>query len=272
MFERELGAAREAGRRAGDALRRLYAEFQAIPDAPASISTEADRQSQEIILQHLRSCFPDDAMLAEEETGTLASAKHSGERLWIVDPIDGTRGFARKNGEFSVMIGFAACGRLTVGVVLEPAIDRETYATENGGCWLRDGKATEVRCRVSAVSILEQATVTQSRSGDPPRRSPRIEALRPVRVIETYSAGIKLALVARGEADLYVNSYEAFHDWDVAAGHLLVTEAGGRVTGLRGEELSYGLPGAKQKQGLLASNGWLHEAAVGAMRLLDRES
>jgi 3'(2'), 5'-bisphosphate nucleotidase len=269
MFTQELEAAREAGRRAGDVLRRLYAEFQSIPDAPASISTDADRQSQEIILQFLRERFPGDALCAEEQTGTLASADHTGARLWIVDPIDGTRGFARKNGEFSVMIAFVEGGRLAVGLVLQPAQDRETYAVLGGGCWRRDGREGPQPCRVRNVRALDQATVTQSRSGDPSRRSPRILALRPAGVIETYSAGIKLALVARGEADIYVNSYEAFHDWDVAAGHLLVTEAGGRVTGLHGQELHYGLPGAAQKQGLLASNGWLHDAAVEVMRRVD---
>jgi 3'(2'), 5'-bisphosphate nucleotidase len=269
MYENELNAALEAGRRAAEALRRLYAEFQVIPDAPASISTEADRQAQEIILQFLSARFPGDALCAEEQTGTLAAAAHTGGRLWVVDPIDGTRGFARKNGEFSVMIAFVEDGRLAVGVVLEPAKDRDTYATRGGGCWRRDGSAGPLPCRVSEVRALEQATVTQSRSSDPKKRSPRIQALLPARVLETYSAGVKLALVARGEADVYVNSYDAFHDWDIAAGHLLVTEAGGRVTGLHGEELRYGLPGAAQTQGLLASNGQLHDAAVAVMRQVD---
>jgi 3'-phosphoadenosine 5'-phosphosulfate (PAPS) 3'-phosphatase len=80
-------------------------------------------------------------------------------------------------------------------------------------------------------------------------------------VIETHSAGIKLALVARGVADLYVNHYAAFHDWDICAGHILVEEAGGKVTGLRGEALHYGTPGAWQRSCLLASNGVLHAAA-----------
>ena len=186
-----------------------------------------------------------------------------------MDPIDGTRGFARKNGEFSVMIAFVEGGRIAVGLVLEPAHDRETYAILGGGCWRLDGDKEPQRCRVRDVRSLDQAIVTQSRSSDPTRRSPRIQALRPAGVVETYSAGIKLALVARGEADIYVNSYDAFHDWDVAAGHLLVTEAGGRVTGLHGEELLYGLPGAKQEHGLLASNGWLHDAAVEVMRNVD---
>jgi 3'(2'), 5'-bisphosphate nucleotidase len=106
----------------------------------------------------------------------------------------------------------------------------------------------------------------QSRSRTQP--TPPVAALKPARVIETYSAGIKLALVARGEADVYVNTYEAFHDWDVCAGDILVAEAGGKVTGLKGEELRYGLPGAWQRSGLLATNGALHEAAVAGLKQL----
>jgi 3'(2'), 5'-bisphosphate nucleotidase len=115
---------------------------------------------------------------------------------------------------------------------------------------------------VSAVSELAEATLTQSRSRQPSVRSPLVQALNPGRILESYSAGIKLALVARGEADLYLNTYDAFHDWDICAGHLLVTEADGQVTGTKGEELRYGLPGAWQKDGLLATNGKLHAAAV----------
>ena len=91
-------------------------------------------------------------------------------------------------------------------------------------------------------------------------------ALRPARVIESYSAGIKLALVARGEADLYLNTYDTYHDWDICAGQILVEEAGGRVTNLLGQEPRYGLPGAVQRHGLLATNGVLHEAALAALR------
>jgi 3'(2'), 5'-bisphosphate nucleotidase len=272
MFPQELVAAREAARRAGECLRSLYAEFQAIPNAPADISTEADRQSQEIILQYLRGTFPGDALCAEEQTATLQDACHTGNRLWIIDPIDGTRGFARKNGEFSVMIAFVDSGALAVGVVLQPAQDCETFATRGGGCWRRDGQATAQVCRVSDVDSLDRATVTMSRSRDPGTRSPRIRALNPAKVIETYSAGIKLALVARGEADLYVNSYSEFHDWDIAAGHLLVTEAGGTVTALHGEPLHYGLSGAWQRDGLFASNGRLHSSAVQVMRQVDGHS
>jgi 3'(2'), 5'-bisphosphate nucleotidase len=265
-YENELVAALAAADLAGVALRELYAKFKAIPDAPASISTDADRASQEIILGHLHRAFPNDALCAEETTDTLAAAAHTGARLWIVDPIDGTRGFARKNGEFSVMVAFVDEGRVAVGAVLEPAVGRLTYATLGGGCWRRDEDgAPPVQCRVTSTAQLQATTLTQSHSRSPGTRSPEVRAINPARVIETYSAGIKLAQVARGEADIYLNTYAAFHDWDIAAGHILVSEAGGKVSGLSGQELRYGLPGAWQRDGLLATNGLVHETAVTAL-------
>jgi 3'(2'), 5'-bisphosphate nucleotidase len=119
-----------------------------------------------------------------------------------------------------------------------------------------------VRCQTTLHATLTAATLTKSRSRAGARPDVWVERLKPGRVVESYSAGIKLALVARGEADIYVNSYEAFRDWDICAGHILVTEAGGTVTGLKGESLEYGLPGAWQRQGLLATNGMLHSAVT----------
>ncbi|OAI46096.1 hypothetical protein AYO44_11965 [Planctomycetaceae bacterium SCGC AG-212-F19] len=263
MYESELKAALEAAEQARKIVLEIYARFLRIPDAPADIHTEADRRAQEAILKHLRQCFPADAFCAEEVSETGTAVAGTGARLWIIDPIDGTRGFARKNGEFSVMVSFAEAGRSVVGVVQEPARERLTYAVRGGGCWTQDGTATTpTRARVSATTDLAQAALVQSRSRDPGVPSGQVEALKPARVVETYSAGIKLALVARGEVDLYVNRYLAFHDWDICAGQILVEEAGGTVTGLAGQQIQYGTEGAWQRTGLLASNGILHTAAI----------
>ena len=164
------------------------------------------------------------------------------------------------------MIALLEEGRIVVGVVLEPVPRRLTYAVRGGGCWRQDGDAAQAACRVTATRELAAATLTQSRSRKGAGPSPLVQALRPAHVRETYSAGVKLALVARGDADLYVNSYEAFHDWDICAGHILVEEAGGVVTGLGGEKIIYGTSGAWQRQGLLASNGLIHAAAVEGCR------
>src|SRR4051812_14688557 len=120
-YEHELAAARAAADKAAAVIMEMYGRFEAIADAPASITTAADRESQEVILQELSRVFPTDAFRAEEATPTLERLPGTGPSLWVIDPIDGTRGFARKNGEFSVMIALVAGGEPVVGVVLEPA-------------------------------------------------------------------------------------------------------------------------------------------------------
>lgn len=270
-YSRELQAALDAAAVAGQAILAHYAAFQAIADAPADITTVADHEGQEIILLHLRRLFPTDGFCAEEATPTLAAAPRAGVRTWVIDPIDGTRGFARKNGEFSVMIGLHVAGQIQLGVVAEPARERLTWAVRGGGCWRRDAAGTETRCHVGSTASLAAATLTQSHSKNPALPSAELLALNPARVVESYSAGIKLALVARGEAELYLNTYDGFHDWDICAGQILVEEAGGTVTGLKGETLIYGSEGAWQRAGLLASNGTIHAESLRALAKL-RES
>ncbi|MGF1578901.1 MAG: 3'(2'),5'-bisphosphate nucleotidase CysQ [Gemmataceae bacterium] len=263
--ERELQAALEAAKRATSVLLTEYERFEVISDAPADITTAADRLSQETILKFLCEQFPEDGICAEEDTSTKAAAKSSADRMWVVDPIDGTRGFARKNGEFSVMIGFVEGGETKVGVVAQPAARRTTYAVRGGGCWRIDGEQTvPEECSVRSVQNLSDSTLTQSHPKSLGEPTKPVKVLGPRQVVPTYSAGIKLALVARGEADLYLNTYPRFHDWDICAGHILVEEAGGKVTGLGGEKIEYGSPGAFQTNGLLASNGELHGLAIDA--------
>lgn len=222
--------------------------------------TEADRDTESAIAAIVLAERPTHGLFGEEH-GLVGDA--SSPWRWIVDPIDGTRGFARKNGEFSVMIGFVEDGEIAVGVVAQPAVRRLTYAVKGQGCWrLDDSETIPTRCRVAAVDTLANSTLTQSRSHEPNSRSKWVDALQPAKIVESYSAGIKLALIARGEADIYLNTYEAFHDWDICAGHILVLEAGGLVTGIGGQALEYGLPGAWQKNGLLATNGPLHPPAL----------
>jgi 3'(2'), 5'-bisphosphate nucleotidase len=258
-YATELQVALEAARRASERILELYAPFEAIPDARIDISTQADTDAQEIILQLLRQHFPGDAFQAEEATPTLAACERRGRRVWVIDPIDGTRGFAQKNGEFSIMIALTVEGVPVLGVVWEPALNRWTYATHQQGCFTESGQP----CRVTTTPTLEQATLVLSHTR-PDRPSPVLAALRPANVQQTHSAGVKLARVARGEADLYVNFYGNFNDWDIAAGHVLVTEAGGMVSGLKGQPIVYGA--GAQKAGLLASNPFLFAPTAEQLR------
>jgi len=259
-FDTELSVAVEAASRASEFIRKEYETFSVIPDAPVSISTHVDKASQKIILDFLHARFPTDALCAEESIGGFDHIPRRGSRSWVVDPIDGTRGFAKKVGQFSVMIGLLIEGKPVVGVVAEPAQDRVTYARLGGGCWSHTQDATAMRCRVSRRREGELFLVQSWTKRDQPSRP--VALLKPARVIETYSGGVKLAMIARGEADVYPNTYETFYDWDICAGHILVTEAGGTVTDLRGEAITYQASDFSQHRGLLATNGQGHDDAV----------
>lgn len=263
----DLAVALEAAHLAGRYVRQEYEAFAPIPNAPASITTHVDRGAQELILKHLHAAFPTDGLCAEERTETLAAAPTGSDRMWVVDPIDGTRGFAMKNGEFSVMIGLTVGGVPVVGVVLEPVQERVTYAAAGGGCWARVGTGTPVPCVVKAEADPAAAVLVQSHT-KPGRPNPVAAAVGPRAVREMYSAGVKLAVVARGEADVYVNTYAAFSDWDICAGHILVTEAGGRVTGLKGEPIRYGGPRFVQAVGLVAGSATIQDAVLARLERL----
>jgi 3'(2'), 5'-bisphosphate nucleotidase len=261
LFEKELAIARQAAEMASAEIMRLYADFVAISDAPAEISTEADRRAQEIILRHLAAHFLEDAYCAEEESLLLGKLRRRGPRLWIIDPIDGSRGFARKNGEFSVMIALVQDGEPTLGIVREPARERLTFALRGQGCWSEDPGQSRMSCRVSDIDRLPQARYVRSWSEKPAeRQSPAAGLFKDC--LFHYSAGIKLALVARGEVEIYTSNYQGFHSWDVCAGQLLVEEAGGRITDVHGKSVAYGDDGAGLIAGSVASNGLLHQAAL----------
>lgn len=99
-----------------------------------------------------------------------------------------------------------------------------------------------------------------------------MRVLKPKQFIQTYSAGVKMAIVARGEGDTYVNRYDEFHDWDICAGHILVTEAGGQISDLLGKPIVYGTPGYKQKHGLVCSSSAMHDFVVQRLQSLEKGS
>jgi 3'(2'), 5'-bisphosphate nucleotidase len=243
---------------------RLYDELPLVADAPADISTAADHAVQAILVDALLRERPGDGILAEEAT-RLALPDPRGRRHWSIDPIDGSRGFARKNGEYAIQLALVGDDGLPlVGVVYEPAPRRLTWASRGGGCWLREAAGEPRRAAVSTTAGRPDVLAI-SRSRKPEQVDALLRGFGATRALPTYSAGIKLAQVARGEADLYLGDYLTLHDWDVAPGHLLVAEAGGRVTDVDGRPVRYAGGGSSLGgRGLMASNGRVHAAALAA--------
>ena len=226
-------------RAAGKIILEIYAtDFAIQRKADASPVTEADERAEVVILSALKVLTPGIPIISEE----AAAAGHIpevGECFWLVDPLDGTREFINRNGEFTVNIALIENRRPVLGVVLVPAPDRLFAGAEGIGAFVEDaGKRRPITCRRVPVEGL---TVVASRSyGD----SAALEAFlsgRKVASQTTAGSSLKLCLVAAGEADIYPRLGRTM-EWDIAAGDAVLRAAGGRVRTLDGADLVYGKP------------------------------
>jgi myo-inositol-1(or 4)-monophosphatase len=243
-----LDVAVEAAREAAAMLRVEFGRPKEISyKGEVDIVTESDRRSEALIAARLRREFPDHAIVAEEGS---AGAAAGGKYTWHVDPLDGTTNFAHGYPCFAVSIGLLEDGKPLVSAVMNPIADELFTATRGGGAYL-NGK----RIQVSHIETLSESLVC---TGFPPkhRRSSTNMSyyweftLRSHGVRRDGSAALDLCAVACGR-------FEAFwefglNSWDTAAGMLIVTEAGGMVTNLAGQDYRPGDPE------MLATNGRIH--------------
>ncbi len=201
--------------------------------------TDADEASERLIVDALRELAPEVPVVAEELVAAGEAPDVAGGRFWLVDPLDGTKEFLSRNGEFTVNIALIESGRPVLGVVHAPAV-RRTYFNDGAAAFVEEkhGPPRPIHSRRAAADGMA-AVVSRSHF------STETEAyLASYTIKEKRSAGssLKFGLVASGEADIYPRLGRTF-EWDTAAGHAVVAAAGGSVTTLDGAELSYGKPG-----------------------------
>jgi 3'(2'), 5'-bisphosphate nucleotidase len=230
----------DIAREAGGVIMAVYAtDFAVRGKSDASPVTEADERAEAVIVQRLRALTPDIPIVAEEAVAA-GHAPAVGRRFWLVDPLDGTREFASRNGEFTVNIALVDDGAPVLGVVLAPAIGRLfAGAVGHGAIAEQAGARRNIRCRAVPDAGL---TVVASRSHGDAAALDAFLAGRRVASLVNSGSSLKLCLVAAGEADLYPRLGRTM-EWDIAAGHAVLLAAGGRVTTLQGEPLRYGKPG-----------------------------
>jgi 3'(2'), 5'-bisphosphate nucleotidase len=275
-FERELRVAGELARRAGEAALAFYGkplrvEHKEEFDEPV---TQADRAVNELIVGRLQEAFPEDGILAEESVDT--ARRLTRERVWMVDPLDGTKGFIAGTGDFAVQIGLAVAGRSALGVLYAPATDVLYWAARGHGAWVlrptsEAGKSLKAeRLRVTDERELPRMRLAESRSHRGPRMESVVRALGVRAEVRSHSVGVKVGLLVERQADLYIHLSPKTKQWDTCAPEAVLTEAGGRMTDLWGEPLVYNSPDVLNRNGLLASNGAAHDAVVERLRpLLD---
>lgn len=247
---------------------RIYGQpFEVEMKSPGDPVTAADREANDYICERLARSFPGDAVVAEESAPTDPAelvALLAKRRVFFVDPLDGTRDFAARTGEFAVMIGLADGGHPVLGALVLPA-RREALAGRVGdGCFLQSVTGERRAALVPTPSPEEPVRVMISRAR-PPRILRAIQAeLGAVRTIPCGSVGAKVAFVARGDADLYVHGSGAAKRWDTCGPEAVILAAGGRFTDLEGASIDYTSPDLAIRRGLVASSSALHARVLAA--------
>jgi len=264
---RLLGEVLTLARRASALVMQVYAapfdvDFKE-KDDPV---TRADREANALLCDALQAAYPGIPVVAEESDPASYAGYERAPAAWFVDPLDGTREFVKRNGEFAVMIGLAEDGEATLGVIVCPATGRAFIGAKGAGAFevAEDGERTPIHA--SRVATLSQAELLFSRSHRPAGLEEAAVKLGVRKVTPCGSAGVKATRIATGEADVYAQPGRAGALWDACAPEALVNAAGGRATDARGGPIDYAAGELPNHHGFLATNGLLHADVIELIR------
>ncbi|MCZ0953789.1 MAG: 3'(2'),5'-bisphosphate nucleotidase CysQ [Rhodospirillaceae bacterium] len=242
-FTTVLEEVRTIARAAGDAIMSVYArDFSVELKADRSPVTEADRAADAIISSRLAQLHPMLPVLSEESAPTPWAQRRQWNRYWLVDPLDGTREFVKKNGEFTVNIALVEDHRAVLGVVLAPALNLEFSGARGEGAWRREADGPQIPVRASATAHASAAqppplNVMGSRSHPGPGLSAFLARLGPYE-LKPMGSSLKVCMVADGQADIYPRLGPT-SEWDTAAAQAILESAGGGMIDLAGQPLRY---------------------------------
>jgi len=269
-FSRELDIARTVAIEAAAVVasfkgRPLGVEHKAGGE-PVSL---ADLESSALIVRRLAEAFPDDAILSEEVPDEPSRLEKS--RVWMIDPIDGTRDFLRGEPGYVVMIGLCIEGQPKVGVVVQPTTNNVWMGALGMGAWKESPDGKREPLHVSEISVAKDIRLVSSKS----HRTEYYERFRrALGITDEFalgSVGLKVALVSEGTRDLYVYPGSQTKIWDSCGPEAILTAAGGKLTDSDGNALCYTNLSLQNQRGLVASNGLVHSQALAAVANLRAE-
>jgi 3'(2'), 5'-bisphosphate nucleotidase len=222
--------------------------------------TQADYAANDLIVRGLTTEFPADGLLSEESVDTVQRLER--KRVWIVDPLDGTKGFIAGNGDFAVQIGLTVEGAAALGVVYLPDADVLYYAARGAGAWVVRRETGAAQLRVSAETQLPSLRLAVSRNHRSPKMDALVHAFNFKEQVARGSVGIKIGLIVERQCDLYIHLSPRTKQWDTCAPEAILTEAGGRLTDLWGVPYRYNIEDVQNRNGLVATNGAAHTEVV----------
>lgn len=231
-----VGGVRSIAVAAAQAILEVYEQdFEVSRKDDRSPLTQADLAAHHIIVAGLRELTPDLPILTEESAAVAWDERREWSRYWLVDPLDGTREFVKRNGEFTVNIALIDEERPVLGVVQAPVSGEIAWAWHGGGAWIetRDGEVSRCQTRKRGATLV----VAGSRSHGDPRLNAMLDGLGAHELVPLGSS-LKFLRIAAGDADLYVRLGPT-SEWDTAAAQCVLVEAGGGVIDLDGQALRY---------------------------------
>ncbi len=232
----------DIARRAGEAILQIYQrDFEVQLKADASPVTEADLVAHEIIVKGLFELTPEIPVLSEEQADIDWSVRKTWRQYWLVDPLDGTKEFIKKNGEFTVNIALIENGKPILAVIYAPVLDK-LYFCDKSRAFLTTAEKANIPLQV--CNKREKLKVLVSRSHQSKRLSAYLDKLGNYETLEVGSS-LKFCMIAEGLANLYPRVGPTM-EWDSAAGHCIAEKAGAQVCKLDGQPLEY-----NQKESLL---------------------
>ncbi|MEK7510280.1 MAG: 3'(2'),5'-bisphosphate nucleotidase CysQ [Patescibacteria group bacterium] len=239
--------------------------FLAYQKSDSSPVTDADLASEAILHKGLEKLGG--GILSEEATPDDSDIFRDG--VWIVDPLDGTRGFIEGTGEFSVMVGFVDKEEVQLGITHIPAQKTFYLAQRERGAYLLNQQGEMERIHTSSVAVLGEARILVSRFHLEHRDQLFLQEHCKVKhLLSCGSIGVKLALIAQGKAEGYLTRTDHTSWWDICAPDLILREAGGMVTDTKGERFRYHGREVKNPNGIVAANPFIHSQLIEKLSLL----
>ena len=257
---RDLELAETIALEASEILMRYFrGDYSVDTKADEEPVTEADRAANEHIVARLQEFFPDDGILAEESADPAAIVGK--QRVWMVDPMDGTKEFTKYLTEFAVMIGLVVEGTPVLGVVAQPA-EEILYRGIVGEGAERVKPSGVDTMRVGTTTELAELTLICSRSHLPEIVERMKHELGISRMVQSGSVGLKIGKIGTGVCDLYLQPASGTKLWDACAPEAILHAAGGRLTDFDGRPIDYDPSDIINRRGLLGSNGTRHDDLV----------
>ncbi len=239
MQEFNLEKIIEIARKAGDAILDVYnsEDFGVEIKSDNSPLTKADKASHKIIVTELKNNFPEIPILSEEGKEIPFEERKKWERFWCVDPLDGTKEFIKRNGEFTVNIALIENQKPVAGVIFVPVTKELYYGDIENGSFKVSENGQTTQLHVSGKTASDELIVVQSRSHSGEEENNFYSKFK-IKDRKSKGSSLKICMVAEGKADLYFRGGPTW-EWDTAAGHAILLGAGGRFTNKDGTELVY---------------------------------